>query len=389
MLISTRPCHIVQIGRDDKVFQLPRESESVQRQVTYGEVLERLRPNSTMTLVVLTRNKEAKPLRIGNVTFRPFAEDLRRWAKFKGWYHLYTTLQQIDSERKIDTLTTQTVHDEAWVALLFGKMRHRAVVGQIHSDIFNPYAKTNLSRGLMGHIRWPTLLFTLKHFTALRVVGQGIAAKIRERRLHFQVHVIPVTMPMLSANLPVANHMKKERKVLFVGRLAEEKNLLTWLRIAELVADEMPEAIFEIVGDGDLRKSLEVLVDRKGFGKKVKFRGFVDYYQLPEIYRSASVFLITSLYEGFGRVVAEALANRVPVVAAHITGVEDIVVHGRSGFLHPPFDVSGMAKSVIALLRNPSMAEEMGKFGEASVKEKFDPKTLAEKWVKMLVDYAS
>jgi len=384
-----RRCHIVQIGSDDSVFSLSRDSEPVRRQVTYGEVLESLRPGSVMTLVVLTRKEDAIPFQVGNVVFRPLAVNLRGWSKLRAWRDLYAILDELDRKQRIDVLTTQTVYDVAWVALLFAKKRRRAIIGQIHFDIFNPYAKRGMSRyPIVRHIRYATLLAALKHFTAIRAVGEGIAREIRRRNLHDDVHVIPVPMAMLTGELACAGKQERNSKVLFVGRLAGQKNLATWLKVVELVAQRVPEAAFEIVGEGKLRKALEDLAKEKGLRDKVRFTGFVDYRRLPEIYQSASVFLITSLYEGFGRVVAEALANRVPVVAPQITGIEDIVVHGRSGFLHSPSDVTGMAGSVISLLCNPAMRDEMGRWGETFVRRKFNPETLTKKWVQLLVERA-
>lgn len=381
------PCHIVQIGSDESAFLYGPGVEYVQRQVAYGILLDQLRPNSTMTLVILTREQSARPFRVGNVLFSPLIVNLRGRSKFQAWRDLYLTLDAIHREHPIDVLTTQTVHDEAWIALLFAKQRRCAIVGQIHYDIFNPHAKATLSRAFMGGIRYFATLRGMKYFTALRVVGEGISSQILERQLHARVHVLPVTMPMLDGVLN--GSMQRENKVIFVGRLVEQKNLTAWLHVAELVLQVVPAAKFEIVGDGVLKEELELLADQKGLTDQVRFTGFVNYEHLALKYQSASVFLITSLYEGFGRVVAEALANRVPVVTPKITGIEDIVVHGQSGFLHSPNDMVGMATSVTTLLHDPDLVEKMGKWGEEDVKRRFNSQTLMRNWMQLLVDCAT
>lgn len=386
MLVNNKMCHVVQIGTDDSVFTRGRDTEFVRRQILYGELLAEDRPGSIITLVILTPDKHARQLQVGNVTFKPLIVNLHGLSKFDAWLNLYLTLRQLDRERPIDVITTQTVHDEAWIALWFAIRQQRAIVGQIHYDIFNPYTRAALARTWIGQARYVLTLHWLKRFTALRVVGRGIANEILKRNLHSRVSVIPVTMALLAQKVPQANQKQKLAKVLYVGRLVEQKNLATWIEIAERVSQAVPEANFEIVGDGKLRAELEALVVSKGLQGKVKFAGNVDYNQLSAIYQSAAVFLFTSLSEGFGRVVAEALANRVPVVAFQIAGVEDIVMHGRSGFLYPPSDVAGMVDGVIDLLRNPTLAAEMGQRGRESVLRDFDPLTLARNWVQLLIE---
>lgn len=388
MLNRENPFHIVQISSDDTAFSLGDSSEFVQRQIGYGQLLEQMRSNSIITIIIFTKNSEAKSFRSGNVTFQPLAVKLSGLSKVHAWYVLYKSLEHIHCKQPINVITTQTVHDEAWIALLFAKQQRCPIVGQIHYDIFNPDAKGTIAHNMIGRVRYALTLKSLKYFTAIRVVGSGIAKTIQAQRLQKNVVVLPVAMSLFNQAKPVEN-THREPKVIFVGRLVEQKNLPMWLEIAERVAQVIPEARFELIGDGVLRDELKSLVARKGLLDKVFFRGFVSYQDLPKIYQEASVFLITSFYEGFGRVVAEALANRLAVVAPCITGIEDIVVDGRSGYLHSPGDVIGMSTSVINLLRTPSLSKEMGQWGEKDVKHRFDSHILMRSWVQLLLDCAN
>lgn len=377
--------HIVQIGSDDSVFSLGIKAEYTQRQITYGKYLDQLHKGSKISSIILTKNKKAKTIQIDNTTFIPLITELRSWHKFKAWHTLYEILKKIDREQRIHLVTTQTIHDESWIALLFARTHNCPIIGQIHYDIFSPHIKEAAAQKFLGKFRFIITMSFMQYFTGIRVVGQNIYQEILKRNLHKCVRVIPVSMSMLATDQSHRTR-QKENKVLFVGRLAKEKNLGTWLEIANLVLQKVPEAKFEIVGDGVLREELSRLIERKSLTDKVNLTGFVNYDELIEIYQSSCIFLITSLYEGFGRVVAEALANQIPVVAPRITGIEDIVVHCRSGFLHESHDISGIADNVITLLRNPSLAQEMGAWGEKFVKQKFAPEVLAKDWIQMWVD---
>jgi glycosyltransferase involved in cell wall biosynthesis len=151
------------------------------------------------------------------------------------------------------------------------------------------------------------------------------------------------------------------------------------------VAQQVPEARFEIVGDGPEREALEADARRQGLDRSVQFTGPIPYAALGAAYGRASVFLLTSHYEGFGRVVAEAALHGLPVVAPEIAGVEDIIIQGVTGFLHAPGDVAGMSASVIRLLQENALRIEMGRRARQSVLKRYDPQRLTQEWVALLI----
>ena len=84
----------------------------------------------------------------------------------------------------------------------------------------------------------------------------------------------------------------------------------------------------------------------------------------------------------------EAASNGLPIVAPRIAGVEDIVIHGETGFLHEPGDERGMAASLVRLLNSPMTASRMGAEGRKIVRAQDDPEPLARAWIRLLVDVA-
>jgi glycosyltransferase involved in cell wall biosynthesis len=181
----------------------------------------------------------------------------------------------------------------------------------------------------------------------------------------------------------------RERRVLFVGRLCAAKNLRFWLDVARRVAAEDPGIRFDIAGDGELRAALAGEAERRGLAGRLEFHGFVPHEQLGALYSRASAFLLTSHSEGLGRVLLEALAHEVPVVAPRITGPEDVVVDGRSGYLVEPRDEGMFAGRILALLRDPALGRRLGAWGGADVRARFDPARLARRWVDLLVAHAA
>ena len=124
----------------------------------------------------------------------------------------------------------------------------------------------------------------------------------------------------LIVDAPFKRKNKNKIKVLYVGRVSKEKNLL---KLCEL------HNHFEItiVGDGPIKYELETRY------KDIKFVGYKFGKDLAQYYHSNDVFCFPSLTDTFGIVIIEALSNGLPVAAYDVTGPKDIVTHGVDGFL--------------------------------------------------------
>jgi glycosyltransferase involved in cell wall biosynthesis len=377
---SARAVHVVQIGYDDTVFASDGRTDTLTRQEAYARELAHRHPGSIVTLIVLTRRREAREVRAEGVRFIPLHYHLR--AKIP-WL-AYRALEDLHRERSLDLVTTQTVHEEGLGALCFGARRGIPVVGQIHYDLFSRQAqRENLGNGLRGRVRWLAVRKTIGRYQALRVVGKRIAARILESGMHRNVHVLPVYSSMLALAPETGGPRIGKGTVLFVGRLAAQKRLDVWLQTARAVLERVPDARFVIAGSGPLRPWLERVAAELGVQGQVEFLGHVPYERLDALYRDAGVLLLTSSYEGFGRVLVEAAHHGVPAVATRVAGAEDVVVDGETGFLAEPGDVGDLAGKVVALLQDPARAREMGQAARRHVLREFEPGTLVRRWVEL------
>ena len=205
---------------------------------------------------------------------------------------------------------------------------------------------------------------------------------------HLPLTTIPVPVPMVSSPARVDEFTRKEPVVMFVGRLAPEKDLSLWLKVARAVWQQFPETRFEVVGDGPERARLRIEAEMLGLGGVVSFPGFLPHQDLRERYARATAVLLTSRAEGFGRVLVEAASQGTAAVATSLAGPRDIVINGVTGFLHEPGDVDGLARSVAALVRMPQRAAEMGARAQTLVKARFDPDRLRAAWVDLWVTTA-
>lgn len=133
--------------------------------------------------------------------------------------------------------------------------------------------------------------------------------------------------------------------VLTVGTLQPRKNHLTLVRAFAQVARRLPDLQLVIAGGrGWMYDDVMGEIACLHLGERVRFIGFVDDADLPDLYRAARVFAFPSLYEGFGLPPLEAMACGVPVVASNAASLPEVV--GDAGLLVDPLDVDGLAEAL-------------------------------------------
>lgn len=123
-----------------------------------------------------------------------------------------------------------------------------------------------------------------------------------------------------------------------------------------------------LVGDGPEKLGYEKLAEDLGVSEKVIFAGYQSDVHL--FYRMMNVFALVSAREAFGLVLAEAMLNKLPIIATKVGGMKYIVDDRKSGFLVEPFHVNQITEKMEALYQNQSLSEEMGEKGfEKAIKE--------------------
>jgi glycosyltransferase involved in cell wall biosynthesis len=169
---------------------------------------------------------------------------------------------------------------------------------------------------------------------------------------------------------------RADRLVLYVGRLAPEKDVATLLEATRVLLDARPSTRVAIVGDGPLEHSLRARVAALGLGDGVLFAGAVPHDVVPSWFAAADVVVLPSLYEGLGLVLVEAALAGKPVVATRTTGAMDVVVDGVTGFLVPQRRPDALAARLLSLLADPARAMAMGSAGRDLVAARFDAEKL-------------
>ena len=180
---------------------------------------------------------------------------------------------------------------------------------------------------------------------------------------------IPITRFVSSAR---QDNAKKEKDVvvLHVGRFAPPKNHLLLVEAFALAVKEYPKMRLWLVGDGPLRPAVEKVVKEKGLDNKILFIGVVP--NVEDFLADCDVFVLSSDFEGFGIVIAEAMAAGKPVVATGVGGVPELVEDGVTGILVPPCNPEALAKGILRLAKDSDLRQRMGKAAQERALERFD-----------------
>lgn len=163
----------------------------------------------------------------------------------------------------------------------------------------------------------------------------------------------------------------------FVGRLSVAKGFDHFMAAFSRALRRRPALHALIVGEPDTGASDPLgpsLAERLGVAERCRFLGWRSGEEIPRLLSALDVLLLPSVREGFPRVVMEASALGVPVVASDIRGVREALVPGINGLLVPYGDAEGLAEATAGLLAHPERARALGEGGRALARREFDQK---------------
>ena len=161
-----------------------------------------------------------------------------------------------------------------------------------------------------------------------------------------------------------------------VAALAHEKGHKYLIDAAALVVREVPDARFVILGEGEMRQTLERQVKELHLDKHVLLPGFRA--DVVSFIKSFDLFVMSSLAEGLGTSLLDAMASSKATVASHTGGIPEAVSHGETGLLVPPRDHHALADAIVDLLKNQERRERMGKAGLERVRRMFSAERMVE-----------
>ncbi|HEY0026013.1 MAG TPA: glycosyltransferase family 4 protein [Longimicrobium sp.] len=284
------------------------------------------------------------------------------------------------------------VHTHSSKAGILGRMAARmarvpVVVHTLHSLVFHEYQKAWQNRVYIGLKRlcapMTDVLISVNDRTAQGALAAGVGRP--------EQHVTIFSGMDLDPFLSVGGRLSPDQAKALVGippgvpvmgkiaRLFPLKGHEQFFDAAARVAAARPDAWFLLVGDGELRESLQARARELGIAGRTVFAGLVPPDDVARHIQAMDVVVHTSLREGIARVIPQALAVGKPVVAFNLDGAPEVVRDGQSGYLVPALDADGLAARVVELFGDPARRDAMGRAGREFVAAHFGVDLMVER----------
>ncbi len=202
--------------------------------------------------------------------------------------------------------------------------------------------------------------------------------------------VIPTGIDMYSFDKPIEwdlreeyNIDKEDKILLFVGRIAKEKNIDFLIKdVFKKIVNEEKNTKFVIIGDGNERENLEEIVVNNGLQQNVIFTGGQERKKVIDAYKQADLFIFASYTETQGLVVLESLASGTPVVALGKMGVYDLLSRKNTGgIMIPELNADDFIHNILKLLNNENEYNKLSSMGKSFVENNFSLSVNVEKLI--------
>jgi len=354
--------------------------DAIKRHQLYGSFCDEL------NIIVLSRNGFQKQQLAQNV----FVWPTNSTSKLFYVKDAFKIGRDIFKNNKFDLVVSQDPFLTGMAGLkLKNKFKVKLLV-HWHGDFFS---KEWLAQSFLNRIFIFLAKRIIKKADGLRVVSSGIQKKLLARGVKkdkIRVIATPVdlskflTFEQVRLNQLEAKYRREigQKIIMFVGRLEKEKNLFWFLEVFRMIKAKYGRLKFLIIGEGSLKQELERRVHQFEIDEDVCLLGRIDFDDLTNYYRLADLLVLPSLHESFGKVLVEAGAAGLAVVATATTGSREIVVNEKTGFLVPVGNKKQMQEKILSLLKDDVLREQFGEGARKWVKENFDGDLNVKKIIK-------
>ncbi|MBU0731983.1 glycosyltransferase [Patescibacteria group bacterium] len=317
-----------------------------------------------------------------------YLEDILNKKKIKFFYKPFKRgLSLIKMSKKIKEVIVEVKPDVVLAREWFQAIASvRAKQKSEHKPKVIGDLRNNMEREFLAHVKIPPLQKTYKKLLhqvdQLVCISEGVADNMHEK-FKISKNKLVVIHNGFDFDLlkGTGEQKRKSNVILAVGRLAPQKDYPTLLKAFRLVRDKTDAELW-IIGDGDLEKKLKKQADMLGISEHIKWLG---YQKNPFKYmKQATVFALSSAWEGFGNVITEAMACQCPVVSTDCPyGPSEIISHNKDGYLVTVGDFEKLADHIIKLLDDPALRQKIAFNGLNTVKTAFSPDNMVQAYERL------
>ena len=290
-----------------------------------------------------------------------------------------TNLSNLLKNNKFDIIHAHLPPAEfyAYFAILISRVNANFIISKHNDEPFYKYYFTNYLAKILA--KKSTKVVAISHAVKNYFVALNVAPKEKIEVIHYGFDYSSI---YLSA---VSNRISLNGGEVFtigtVARLAEQKSLHILIRAyKKFISLSNLNSSLVIVGDGPLRADLINLTVKLGIKEKVKFLGYREDAAL--LISNFDIFALTSVYEGFGLVLLEAMSQRRAIVASRVSAIPEIVVDKVTGILIEPGHIDGFCDAFLSL-QNPKIRDDLGNAGFNRMINNFSVSSMVNKTAKL------
>lgn len=205
-------------------------------------------------------------------------------------------------------------------------------------------------------IIWREAQALVANSESLKKLANKQALKIKK-----QIQIIPNGVDGKIFYSPSTNDNLRWQKILYVGRLAKQKDVETLILAVKIISADNKKLKLTIAGDGLKRAELEKLTLKLGLENKISFIGWLPKLEITKIYQEHGIFVLPSLDEGMSNALLEAMSSKMAVIVSDILGNKQLVKDEKNGLIFKTKNSKDLANKLKILVENPKFSQKLAK----------------------------
>jgi glycosyltransferase involved in cell wall biosynthesis len=296
----------------------------------------------------------------------------------------FMKLRELSAEHRFDIIhDNQTLSYGVWAMQLSGFPLVATIHHPLSYDLKNAMRQARTVYERARRVLWSP--WVMQEFVARRIPRVIVVSETSRADVEAAFELPPERVRTVYNGIdtdtfrPLEGIERKPNKLLYVGNSEDRnKGARFFLEALNLLKDEMDLRVTFVDNFKHNLKLAPRLVNEFGLNSIVDFTGRIPTEDLVRHYNEALLFVTSSVHEGFGLPLAEAMACGAPVLGTQIGSYEEIVRHGESGWLVPPRDARSLADAIKMLWNDAALRERLSQGGRKRVLETFNWRKAAE-----------
>lgn len=290
-------------------------------------------------------------------------------------------IAKIYQEFKFDLIHAHVALPDGFAAIKLKQIYHKPVIITIHGQDLQQtlYKNTNCKNALSYVFERADQIITVSN--KLRSIAKENFCFVK--KIITIGNGVQVNKLILKRNNISNGNNSTHKIILSVSNLIPQKGIDYNLQAFARLVDKYTNLKYLIIGDGPEMKNLKELSNNLRINKQVEFLGRLPHGEVMSYMAKPDIFSLPSWNEGFGVVYIEAMSQGKPVIGCQGEGVEDFVMHGKTGLLVKPKDVDSLTETLDFLLSNPEEAKVIGERAQKVVLENYTWEKNAEKTIEV------